>query len=150
MMYYFGYGSNLALRVMDQVCPGYRVVGAARLDGYRLAFTRYSVTWQGGVADVVPSHRQVVWGRLYDITDTCLVSLDVKESYGVGYTRFKCTVFGVDGQRYDAITYGVIDKSEDEYPATAAYKSTILEGAYECDFPPDYMVFLSTIPVVKA
>ena len=150
MMYYFGYGSNLALRVMNQVCPGHRVVGTARLDGYRLAFTRYSVTWQGGVADIVQSRNQIVWGRLYDITDTCLASLDVKESYGVGYNRTLYQVVDVDGQRYDAVAYSVIDKSEDEYPATADYKATILEGAYECDFPPDYMAFLNTIPVVNA
>jgi gamma-glutamylcyclotransferase len=148
-MYYFGYGSNMAQRVMQQVCPGHHVMGATRLDDYRLGFTRFSVTWQGGVADVVPQKGKYVWGRLYEINDMCRAALDVKESYGVGYTRIMVDVTHHDGTRYTAVTYSVINKSADEIPATLAYKSAILEGAQECDFPLDYMAHLKAIPVVK-
>lgn len=144
-MYYFGYGSNMAARVMKRVCPTHRLIGSARLDDYRLAFTRYSTSWGGGVADVVEKAGAHVWGRLYAIDTHCLSALDLKESYGTGYTRFECQVITLDERVYTAITYAVIDKFDGHIPPAPDYKATFLEGAVEADFPEVYMAFLRAV-----
>jgi hypothetical protein len=60
---YFAYGSNLRSVQMVRLCPGHAFLGPARLDGYRLAFTLPDEEWEGGVADVVRSPRDAVWGH---------------------------------------------------------------------------------------
>jgi hypothetical protein len=61
--FYFAYGSNLRSVQMVRLCPGHAFFGPARLDGYRLAFTLPDEEWEGGVADVVRSPRDAVWGH---------------------------------------------------------------------------------------
>ena len=59
----FAYGSNLAA---EEVAPGARFLGPAVLPDYRLALTRRSIRWGGGVVDVVPAPGERVWGAAYD------------------------------------------------------------------------------------
>ena len=79
--FYFAYGSNLRSVQMVRLCPGHVFLGPARLDGYRLAFTLPDEEWQGGVADVVLSPGDEVWGALYRLRDTDLVALDAYEVF---------------------------------------------------------------------
>lgn len=146
-MYYFAYGSNMASRVMQEHCPGQMVIGRARLADYRLAFTRHSPVWGAGVADVVTDWGHEVWGVLYKIDKLCLMALDIKESYGVGYTRIACTVVLDDGTRERALTYTVIKKLPYAVPTSYAYLDTVIEGALEHDLPPDYIDFLRGVDV---
>ena len=59
-------------------------MGVACLRGYQLAFTRYSSTWGGGVADIIPAVGSEVWGLVYGLTDENLEALDVYEGYPRG------------------------------------------------------------------
>ncbi len=148
-MHYFGYGSNLSKRVMDHVCPGHDLVGSACLKDYRLGFTRFSAGWNGGVADIIPRSGEHVWGRLYRINQLCIKALDIKESVGVGYDRITVEVTTVEGTTYTAMSYAVINKDFDEFPAAPAYKATILEGANEAQFPESYMTMLRAIKIYE-
>src|SRR3990172_10463463 len=82
---YFAYGSNLDLVRFRRRCPGAVVIGRARLPDYQLAFTRYSRSERGGVADIVPQPGAVVWGALYEIDEACLGTLDEYEGAPPAY-----------------------------------------------------------------
>jgi hypothetical protein len=85
MKNYFAYGSNMSYEQMKERCPGSKYLGVARLNGYKLDFTKMSTIRGGGVADIVESADDCVYGILYSITDDDLAVLDVKEK---GYTRY--------------------------------------------------------------
>lgn len=145
-MYYFAYGSNMASRIMEQYCTGAQTrVGKALLLDYRLAFTRHSQMWGAGVADILPGQGYSVWGVLYKINKLCLMSLDLKESYGIGYTRIACKVFLEDGTKLPAIAYTVIRKLPHEVAPSYDYHQTMLEGAEENGLPVEYLEFLRNI-----
>ncbi len=144
-MYYFGYGSNMASRMMRSVCPACEFIGCATLYDYRLAFTRESKRWGAAAADVVPAAGQLVWGTLYRIDDLCLYRLDEKESYGIGYDRMTVQVELSDGSIKPAITYFVIHKLDPEGLPSLVYIDTIIEGALEAKLPQMYMDFLYQI-----
>ena len=79
-MLLFAYGSNLAA---EEVAPEARFLGAAVLPDFRLALTRRSIRWGGGVADVVPAPGERVWGAAYDAPEAALTALDRKEGAGL-------------------------------------------------------------------
>ncbi|MBZ0294731.1 MAG: gamma-glutamylcyclotransferase [Anaerolineae bacterium] len=136
----------MSSRIMEQYCiEGQKLIGKALLMDYRLAFTRQSQQWGAGVADIVPSRGHSVWGVLYKINKLCLMSLDLKESYGIGYTRIACKVFLEDGTKLPAITYTVIRKLSREVAPSRDYHDTIIEGAEENGLPMEYLDFLRNI-----
>ena len=146
-MYYFAYGSNMSTRIMNEWCATFESVGPARLDDYRLAFTRPSARWGGGAADVIPAVGQVVWGVLYAIDDETLMALDRKEGVGVAYRRFDCCVKVGGDKEYNALSYTVIDKADPELSPVIAYKAALLEGAREHRLPASYIVAIEAVPV---
>ncbi|MDX1993256.1 MAG: gamma-glutamylcyclotransferase family protein [bacterium] len=143
--FYFAYGSNMALWVMSEICAEHRLMGAARLTDYRLAFTRYSHGWKGGVSDIVYAPGEVVWGGLFMIGNTCHDALDMNTHYGVGYTSTGIDVVLANSEPYHAITYTVIDKCVQEYTPSRFYMDTIMEGARELNLPRDYIKRLRAI-----
>ena len=126
---YFAYGSNMSGAVMDEVCPGHRFVGRARLPEHRLAFTRRSVRTGTGVADIVGDPRGVVWGALYELAQEDLATLDEKEGAGWAYTPEMVRVYDDGGAAHDAVAYVVITKSSEEVPPSAAYAQGLLTVA---------------------
>src|SRR5204862_7955481 len=67
MAFYFAYGDRMNAEKMSGSTPGARLVGAGRLDGYRLAFNVNSRAWGGGAANAVPDSRSSVWGVLWEL-----------------------------------------------------------------------------------
>ena len=107
-MLYFAYGSNLGPTVFATRCPTRRFVGIARADGFRLGFTRYSERRGGGVADLVPTAGEAVWGALYELSDGDFAALDRIEGVQLGaYSREVVTVQQVDGSAVTACAYMV-------------------------------------------
>lgn len=125
---YFAYGScmseDFARSVPDYVCLGHAV-----LKNYRLAFTRYSSSRGGGVADIVPAMGSTVEGVLYQLHREMLPDLDVREGVKSGaYQRISVKVETVLGPR-EAWTYEVVEKEQEELPPTNEYADLILSGA---------------------
>lgn len=143
--WYFAYGSNLSRTQMRRRCPASRPVGVALLRGYRLAFTRYSSAWEGGVADVVCDEEGSVWGLLYAVSAADLPRLDGYEAYPHGYDRSRCRVEGPTGPVANVWVYTVVDKG-DFIPPTRQYLSVITSAAAELDLPADYLAFLQSFP----
>lgn len=144
MQNYFAYGSNLDRHKMYDRCRSARILGVARLAGYRLGFTRYSTGWEGGVADVLVSPQDEVWGLVYQIDNNDLLKLDKFEGYPKAYTRFQTSVHLSTGLLEDVWVYTVVDKQAHIAP-TGKYLNIIRMAADELVFPKSYCGQLETI-----
>ncbi|MDZ7705320.1 MAG: gamma-glutamylcyclotransferase family protein [Trueperaceae bacterium] len=150
MFSYFAYGSNMDPDQMAERCPDARGLGAARLPGYRLAFTRFSPRRQCGVADVVRDDDSEVWGVLYELSDADLRTLDLFEGFvGVGqkngYDRISVVVHDARGQSVEALTYVVppgAKRPEAECVTSSDYLCHLIEGARYWKLPEAYREML--------
>lgn len=139
-MEYFAYGSNMDEGVMQACCPGHRFIGIARLDDYRLAFTRRSVRIGTGVADVVSDPGQTVWGVLYELGPEGLRALDRKEGIGWAHEHQHGPVYLLaDGSEHDAITYTVRHKEPQEVPPARSYLAGLITAARRRGLPEPYL-----------
>lgn len=143
---YFAYGSNMEPAVLEKACPGHRIVGPARLEDHRLAFTRKSRIWQAGVADVVPFNGAEVWGVLVELDEGCLSALDRKEGRAIAAYERAILEVTVDGERTAAVTYTVVEKAATEIPPSQEYCLTLIEAARHWGLPDRYLQFLERIP----
>ena len=131
---------------MRKRCRSARILGVARLLGYRLGFTRYSSGWEGGVADVILEPGAEVWGLLYEIDDDDLMELDGYESYPNAYTRFQVSV-QIGTRFFDGTwVYSVVDKVT-FVPPTAKYLDILIEAAARWKFSGSYSEQLKKILV---
>lgn len=145
-MFYFAYGSNTITDTIKKICPGFKIVGNAKLKNHRLGFTRYSEKWEGGVADIIPSQGFTVWGVLYDIDEPGFNALDKKEGVGFAYERIEITVSqSQNDEPVRTISYSVIDKTFPEIKPSPLYIETIIRGANEHKLPSRYIAFLHYI-----
>jgi gamma-glutamylcyclotransferase len=134
---YFAYGSNI-----DAVEVGGRhaqLLGVARLDDHRLAFTRRSVRTGTGVADVVPAPGESVWGALYELDGEQAAALDAKEGLGWAYVRATMRVRTLDGEHVDAFLYTVLEKEPEEVPPSEEYLGGLVRGARRRNLPDHYV-----------
>lgn len=106
MARYFAYGSNMDERQMRRNAPAAKVLGHARLDGYRMEFTVYSDRWEGGAANIEPDPDAHVWGIVWDVSDDDLDALDTYEGHPTFYRREQVTVETSDGP-VDCTTYRI-------------------------------------------
>ncbi len=67
-MLYFAYGSNLDWEKMKGIVPSSIFYGRAKLENYRLDFTRKSKNWNCGIADIVEDNKDV-WGVIYQFDE---------------------------------------------------------------------------------
>jgi len=143
---YFAYGSNLLSAQMARLCPGHVFLGPARLEGHRLAFTLPDAEWRGGVADIIPSPEDEVWGALYRLGQTDLLLLDAYEGFdpqgpegGNDYMRRKVHVaLTPDKTQVEAWTYSVREPQGHVAPS-ALYRDALIEGAIERGLPAVYL-----------
>lgn len=136
-MRYFAYGSNMDPVQMRERAPGSRALGAARLVGWRLTFTRDSPGWGGGVGHIEPDSGDEVWGVLWDVTEGDLKALDDYEGVDVGaYVRDRLAVEH-DGEYLEAIVYLAVPRGFK--PPSKRYIAALVRGAEAHALPDDYI-----------
>lgn len=146
---YFAFGSNLDVVRLHLHCPSARFVTIARLPDYRLAFSIESRnTWHGGVADILPSAGDEVWGALWVIAGGHSRALDEQE--GVfrtppAYQRYAVAVHTPAGDVVTCRSYRVVAPDLAGIDPSPAYKATVLRGARACGLPSDYIACLEAI-----
>jgi len=142
-MLYFAYGSNMDPGQMAERTPGGRALGAARLSGYRLTFTRDSPAWGGGVGHIEVDPGDEVWGVLWELTSDHVDALDVYEAVELGvYTRERVTV-AHDGGEVEAHAYIAV-KTDFKKPSKK-YMSALIRGAEAHALPDEYVERLRAI-----
>lgn len=163
---YFAYGNNMSSSAMEKLGEHYEVMGPACLPDYRLAFTRYSLTWKAGVADIIQKPFFCVWGVLYRVSSSALAKIDEKEGAHLTPPAYVQKIVSVDlyekqeqvddkhlirTTRYEAITYEVQNKNRDdsgrlvELPPAVAYIRSLIEGASENNIYSHYVKFLRNL-----
>lgn len=100
---YFAYGSNINLAQMAVRCPAATPVCPVVLDNYRLAF-RGNMGFNG-VATIIPSQGEKVYGLLWKLTPACELSLDRYKGYPSLYYKEQITVRDKEGNRYSVMAY---------------------------------------------
>ena len=140
---YFAYASNMEPRRFQRLCPGGTFVGAARLPGRRLAFSRYSRQRRGGSTDIVPDAEAEVWGALYEVSDANLETLDRSEDVPTAYRRETVAVEDTEGRERQAVTY-VANRTGDFLPHPD-YLRLIVEGAEARGLPPAWIRHLKSL-----
>jgi gamma-glutamylcyclotransferase (GGCT)/AIG2-like uncharacterized protein YtfP len=139
---------------MRSRCPSAQFAFVARAKGYALAFTRFSEKRKCGVADIVESSGNDVWGVVFEIPSDEMDELDKSEGYRLGrarelnaYDRSQFEVIGKeDASSPIAVwTYFVVSKSNSELKPSVEYKALILDGARHWDMPATYIERLERI-----
>ncbi|WP_413375568.1 gamma-glutamylcyclotransferase family protein [Alkalihalobacillus sp. 1P02AB] len=127
MPYYFAYGSCMDLKdiARDVVAE---VVGPAKLNHYRLAFTKYSENRQGGVADIITAPMDYLEGIVFKVAD--FKGLDRREGAPSFYKRIVLPVELYNEKRFiDVSTYTIVQKEVLEIKPSAEYAGLIRSGA---------------------
>ena len=126
---YFAYGSNMNLDQMARRCPDAEVVGAVRLDGYRLAFA--------GVATILPDPGSHVDGVLWEISAEDEKRLDFYEGFPRLYGKETITVTDKAGNSYEVIVYTMNPPYRDQpEKPSVPYLHGIVEGCRQNGIDP--------------
>lgn len=133
----FAYGSNLDWDQMKARCPSARVVGAAALIGFRLAFVGWSSRWRGAVATVIKSSGNLTAGMVYRISWPDLNRLDGFEGAPQHYTREPCHVRMLGTEDEIEVDTYVLDR--DHGAPSKAYVETIRRGFKKWGFDPRWL-----------
>ncbi|WCM22543.1 gamma-glutamylcyclotransferase [Paraburkholderia bryophila] len=129
---YFAYGScmnqaSLSISLDCAVAPYF--VGAALLEGYRLAFNYPSVREPVCCANIEPAAHAVVEGALYELPLGLLDALDVREGVKAGrYARYLVNVRTAQGSTVPALTYRGAVTLPDEAAPSARYRELLVRG----------------------
>lgn len=155
--YYFAYGSNMNPKQMAERCFAARVVCAACLPGYRLAFYGHNRVWDGGQETVVQTpgsdKDQAVWGVLYELSFSDAASLDlwcsVRLDGGGAYFHYPVLVVDATGSEHTAVLYKK-DVLGQAVPPSSEYLTHILAGARGNGLPGPYVNHLEKLQSVPA
>jgi len=152
-MLYFAYGSNMDPQQMRKRCPSSRFECVAILSNYELAFTLRSQRRRCGVANVLPSKGNNVYGVLYRINgarDWKL--LDAAEGFeprykrGNRYIRTECRVQKLSGYPKFIRAFIYIGLIENFFPQpNKAYLNQMIKGAKFYQFPDHYLQSLNKL-----
>ena len=162
---YFAYGSNLdsihfaVWLAKNTILTGGETklhkVSNAYLDGYRLGFTRKAKSWNAGVADVVESKGERVWGVVFRPTPSQWVALDQKEGVRIeAYKRHDVAVYYENetlgkGTPHDCTTYVVVKKERYLQAPHPEYFKIIDDGGKEHRLPEEFFAHLETARVTE-
>ena len=80
-MKFFFYADNLNLSQLKRRAPEHKFLFTAYLPDHSIQFCRWSTQWRCGLASVIPSPGEKVWGAVFEITDEDLKILDDFEKY---------------------------------------------------------------------
>ncbi len=151
--YYFAYGSNMNPGQMAGRCVAARVVCAACLPGYRLAFYGRNRVWDGGKETVVQESGQQMWGVLYELTFGDATSLDVWSSVrldgGGAYFHYPVLVRDASAREHTAVWYKK-DLLGPPVPPSSQYLAHIVAGAEANKLPAAYVDYLKNLQSVPA
>lgn len=143
---YFGYGSNMLterLRAPTR-CPGAEPVGVASVDGFRLAFSKYSVRDRSGKATLVPDANARVYGVVFDIPLSELDALNREEGLNRGYALHEnVAVTLADGSATTARVY-LAEKDDVSLRPFDWYLALVLAGALQHELPAEYAGTIAT------
>lgn len=142
----FAYGSNMLVSRFVARAPRARLLGVARLPGYRITWDKRSVDGSGKCHVEQGLPHEMVWGVGYECAPSDLRSVDAAE--GPGYERVTVTV-ELAGQPVDMHCY----RARSHWRSAGLlpydwYRELVLAGACEHGHPSEYVAALRAVPAV--
>ena len=145
MRLYFAYGSCTNISSFEKTLKDYgsegqyEKIGVARLDGFRLAFTRHSSKRQGGVLDIIESPGDYVLGLVSRVSEDAEKAINIREGYPGYYDKEDEIPVILDNKEAKVFTYRVLNKLTQEIPPHRNYYDEVLIGMVEAGFPQEYI-----------
>jgi hypothetical protein len=136
---YFAYGADLNETLLRRRCPDVRVVGAAALRGFGLAFAGASKTWRGATLTLVPTAGAHVDGVLYLLSHLELADLDRKQGCPRVYERVSVRVADDASPVADAHAYCMRPPVATGLPSDA-YFDLVAREYHRLGFDPEPLV----------
>ena len=137
----FAYGSNMLSSRIKERCSSACPLGIAELHGYELKWHKRSKD-ESGKCDVVQSKdaNQIVYGVLYEITESQKSDLDKAEGLGNGYEAKQVQVVFKGTAR--TVSIYVATKMDSSLKPYTWYKAFVVAGAKEHKLPSKYIEHL--------
>ena len=164
MIHYFAYGSNMDeddfkkrydeknMKQQGYVKFKFHNPRPAKLNHYKLRFNYCSGSRGGGVANIMESREDFVYGLLFDITDEEFRTISKKESPKT-YNEICVDVEQLfDGKViHDVKTHKVFEdkQTEKDIRPTKYYLQLIVKNAKKYNFPKEYIEYLESFPTKK-
>ena len=106
-MRFFLYADNLNPTQLKRRAPEHKFLFKAYLPDHTIGFPRFSSQWRCGMASVLPSQGERVWGIVVELTDEDLKILDsFEEEVPEGaYRHLEANVLKEDDQKELVITH---------------------------------------------
>ncbi len=153
MFNYFAYGSVMSLAHAREWCESHALDVApflagkpAKLSGYRLVFDVQSRFWQGLVANLEPAPGSVVEGVVFTLDESARESVLRKEGVATGLYREVIEQVSVADQQVTASVFlAEPSRRVAPGPASARYRSALVEGAAERGLSTDWQAFLKGV-----
>ncbi|XP_072139637.1 gamma-glutamylcyclotransferase-like [Mobula birostris] len=145
---YFAYGSNVLERRLRLLNLSAVRVSVGCLKGYKLAFGNWNRSenrWGGGVATILPSPDDEVWGVVWHLKYNDRQSLDHQEGVHKGiYSPIEVKVQRqCAGEELSCLSYELNNFNSNL--TSPLYKKVIIKGARENGLPTEYLKKLDTI-----
>lgn len=117
----------------------------AFLKNHKIALTRYALTRDGGVLDIIPNH-DVVEGVLFELTDGDRGKVDAKEGVTVNaYEPIPVDIETEDGKVLSGVLTYKVCRKEDPPQASEEYKRSVLKGACDHGLSEEYRAKLKAV-----
>ncbi|XP_006832337.1 PREDICTED: gamma-glutamylcyclotransferase [Chrysochloris asiatica] len=145
---YFAYGSNLLTERIHLLNPSAAFCCVGRLQDFKLDFGnpqgKESPTWHGGIATILQSPGDEVWGVIWKLDKSNLSSLDKQEGVTSGiYDPIEVKVYTQGKKEITCRSYQM--KNYESVPPSPQYKTVICLGAKENALPLEYQKKLKAI-----
>lgn len=142
MPLHFAYGSNMDAAAMARRCPRARLLGPARLAGWRFALM------PSGYATILPDPRRSVHGALWDIAIADMPALDRYERIDQGlYVKRSLRALRPPAGAVQALVY--IGARPEQGAAPRGYFEEIIAAARALAPPAEYLNFLTGLAAAQ-
>lgn len=128
---YFAYGSNLNLDQMKKRCPEFKKIGYGILKNYLWFISKR------GYANIVPSENDEVHGIIYDLSESDIDNLDIKE--GVTSGCYSKNFLIVECNRFPFKCLVYVDSTQTPGVPKTEYITRINQGIMDSKLSPDYI-----------
>lgn len=127
-MRFFFYADNLNPTQLKRRAPEHQFLFNAYLPDHTIGFPRFSSQWRCGLAGVLPSQGERVWGVVFEVTEEDVKILDQfdDEVPEGAYRHLEANVFTEDEQKEMVTTY--VSQSVGKFKPKEHYLDFVIKG----------------------
>ena len=134
-MKFFLYGDHLNPTQLKRRAPEHRFLILAALPEHTIKFCRWSSQWRCGLASVIPSPGEQVWGAVFEVTDEDLKLMDHFEEDvpPSAFRQVQVTVLTEAGEKIPVTTYAATPIGK--FKPKAHYLDWVMKGLKHWKLP---------------